>query len=88
MTIEGRQSVKDNLIIVATSLNILLALGAILGGMNWISEVNRSQEVITRSLNQLEARMDNTERALREVDKRHAIEDAGLSSSLKGLGPH
>lgn len=43
---EKRSKAKDVLIIIATSLNIILSGGAILGLMKWISEVNSTIAVL------------------------------------------
>lgn len=76
MTIDARRNLKDTLGIVATALNILLSLGVIFGGMKWINTVNTTLETTAAAVQKLDTRMAEAERALREMDKRHAVEDA------------
>ncbi len=76
MTVEARRNLKDTLGIVATALNILLSLGVIFGGMKWINTVNTTLETTAATVTRLDSRMAAAERALQEMDKRHAIEDA------------
>lgn len=76
MTVEARRNLKDTLGIVATALNILLSLGVIFGGMKWINTVNTTLETTAATVTRLDSRMAAAERALQELDKRHAVEDA------------
>jgi hypothetical protein len=75
MTVDARRNLKDTLGIVATALNILLSLGVIFGGMKWINTVNTTLETTAATVTRLDTRMAAAERALQELDKRHAIED-------------
>ena len=88
MTTEGRKNLKDNLSIVATALNILLSLGVILGGMNWISQVNVNLEKLTTAISGLDSRLANAEAELRHIDRRHVAEDALCKTAIKGVGVH
>jgi hypothetical protein len=76
MTIDAKRNLKDTLGLVATALNILLSLGVIFGGMKWINTVSSTLESTASAVARLDTRMAAAERALQELDKRHAIEDA------------
>ena len=76
MTVDARRNLKDTLGLVATALNILLSLGVIFGGMKWINTVSSTLETTASAVTRLDTRMAAAERALQELDKRHAIEDA------------
>ena len=41
-----RSRLKDNLIIVATTVNIALGLGILFGGMKWVTEMDSSVRML------------------------------------------
>jgi hypothetical protein len=85
MTVDTRTRFKDNLIIIATSLNIVLAAGAIFGGMNWIARVNNNMETLTAEVADLKRISVVHDADIRAIEKRHAGEDA-VSNAVRGIG--
>lgn len=49
MSNEQRAKLKDMLIIIATSITILLNMGVVFGGMNWVTEVNSQLAIISKN---------------------------------------
>jgi hypothetical protein len=83
MTAEAKTKWKDTLSIVATTINIVLSLGVILGGMKWITEVNTNMATVTSAVNDLKQRVDRNDSKLNLIDLRHAGEDAVHDKTLK-----
>jgi hypothetical protein len=86
MTVDGRLKLKDNLIIAATALNIVLAGGTILGGMNWVTKVNTNMETLTVAVAELKQKVVGHDDELKKIDRRHVAEDALCKDATKVIG--
>jgi len=79
MTTEARSKLKDNLVIIATSLTIMVNMGLVLGGMNWISEVNSHLKRVNDQMSEITGQLKD----LQVWRHSHELEIAPLKSQVQ-----
>lgn len=83
---DSRTRLKDNLIIVATVINIVLAIGVIFGGMKWITEIDSSVRVLQDGQKINADSIKELQKWKSDVDQRLTIHETLDDSRFKKSG--